>query len=387
VEVEIIGVPNGPKGLVINGVEEAILATDVGVMIANVSFESPKLDLPSLRKLEWYYINSLPEIAASYDDRGWPVADQALIGTSNDIAPAVSLHSSDYGFHAGVLVFRGHFEAAGATGTLKLKTQGGSAFASSVWLNGTFIGSWIGDPSTSSKQQKYILAGLEKGQQYVLTVLVDNMGYDENWVIGLDTGKAPRGILSCSLSFGFFRTTDITWKITGNLGGEDYADRVRGPLNEGGLYVERQGLHQPRPPILEFNFTNLSSLPGILPDPGVAFFATKLNLSLPAEKWDIPLAFTFGNDTSGAAIRAQLWVNGWNFGRFVSNIGPQTRFPVPEGILDYQGENWIGLAVWTLAVGAKLPDFELSAGQPVLTGREPVKLVDSPTWQARDGAY
>ena len=42
----------------------------------------------------------------------------------------------------------------------------------------------------------------------------------------------------------------ITWKLTGNLGGEEYVDKVRGPLNEGGLFAERQGFTQPYPPNL-----------------------------------------------------------------------------------------------------------------------------------------
>lgn len=43
--------------------------------------------------------------------------------------------------------------------------------------------------------------------------------------------KAPRGVLDYSLSG--HEKSDISWKITGNLGGEDYQDRTRGPLNEG----------------------------------------------------------------------------------------------------------------------------------------------------------
>jgi hypothetical protein len=32
-----------------------------------------------------------------------------------------------------------------------------------------------------------------------------------------------------------------TWKLIGNAGGEDFSDKVRGPLNEGGLWLERIG--------------------------------------------------------------------------------------------------------------------------------------------------
>lgn len=43
--------------------------------------------------------------------------------------------------------------------------------------------------------------------------------------------KNPRGILNYGVTG--HNMTDITWKMTGNLGGEDFMDRTRGPLNEG----------------------------------------------------------------------------------------------------------------------------------------------------------
>ena len=72
----------------------------------------------------------------------------------------------------------------------------------------------------------------------------------------------------------------------------------------------------------------------------------------------------------------------------VNNIGPQTAYPVPEGILNYQGENWIGLTLWAFDQGgAKLDGFELQAGQPILTGRGPVALSPLPGWEMRPGVY
>ncbi len=385
--IEVIGAPSDIQSLIINNVEHDFSYGIAGSLVTYVTVSQPELDIPDLSSLDWYYLDSLPEIAANYDDGAWRNANLTSTNNSNSLSTPTSLYGSDYGFHAGILMLRGHFTADGASGTLAITTQGGSAHASSVYLNGSLVGSWAGDASTSSSEQSYAFSGLTKGAPYVLTVLVDNMGYDENYVIGLDTGKAPRGILRYNLSFGLFQTTDIMWKISGNLGGEDYVDAVRGPLNEGGLYVERQGLHQPSPPISSFHFTSLSPYLGTRWS-GVAFYTARLNLSLPSDEWDIPLAFEFGNDTSIGTFRAQIWVNGWNFGRYVSNIGPQTRFPVPEGILNYQGENWIGLAVWALENGgARVPEFHLSAGVPVLTGRDAVEVVNSPAWTARAAAY
>ena len=72
----------------------------------------------------------------------------------------------------------------------------------------------------------------------------------------------------------------------------------------------------------------------------------------------------------------------------MNNIGPQTSFPVPEGILNYNGENWIGLTLWAFdRDGAKLDGFSLQAGQPILTGRAPVALAPQPAYEKRIGAY
>ena len=65
------------------------------------------------------------------------------------------------------------------------------------------------------------------------------MGFDENGAVGSDSMKAPRGILDYALAGR--AQADVAWRLTGNLGGERYADRARGPLNEGGLFGERQG--------------------------------------------------------------------------------------------------------------------------------------------------
>lgn len=55
---------------------------------------------------------------------------------------------------------------------------------------------------------------------------------------GDDSFKTPRGIRGYQLHGAEFDT----WKIAGNLGGEDGPDKVRGVLNEGGLFVERIGI-------------------------------------------------------------------------------------------------------------------------------------------------
>jgi len=200
--------------------------------------------------------------------------------------------------------------------------------------------------------------------------------------------KTPRGILNYYLSGR--SQSSITWKITGNLGGENYQDQARGPLNEGGLYAERQGYHLPAPPSADW--VTSSPTDGIT-DPGVGFYTTSFNLSLPLE-YDIPISFTFTNTTSGNAsvpldFRSQLYVNGYQFGKYVNNVGPQTSFPVPEGILNYQGINYIALSLWAFdAGGAKVGDLQLEPTALVQSGYlRPIELAPMPAWTPRTGAY
>jgi arginine exporter protein ArgO len=45
--------------------------------------------------------------------------------------------------------------------------------------------------------------------------------------------------------------------------------------------------------------------------------------------------------------RVLIFVNGWNVGRYINDVGPQRVFVLPQGILRHQGENTIALAVWS----------------------------------------
>jgi beta-galactosidase len=72
----------------------------------------------------------------------------------------------------------------------------------------------------------------------------------------------------------------------------------------------------------------------------------------------------------------------------VYNLGPQTAFPVPEGILNYQGTNYIALSLWSQdATGNSLSSFNLTSSTPVQSGFGNVNLVDSPAYSPRAGAY
>ncbi|UKZ81132.1 hypothetical protein TrVFT333_008902 [Trichoderma virens FT-333] len=347
--LEIIGIPQDVSRLIVNGEELKYTVSELGDWITNPTIELPDIQVPDLSKLTWYQLDSLPEIHSNYDDSHWQLASHRT--SNNSIAPLktpVSLYGSDYGFHTGTLLFRGRFTAYTAQQQLFLTTQGGSAFASSVWLNDQFVGSFNGFDAAESFNSTYELNNLVRGRRYILTVVVDSTGLHENWDIGLDGMKGPRGIIDYTLVSSKGSNVPISpWKITGNLGAEDYQDVFRGPLNE-----------------------------------------AKLPLDIPADKYDVPLSFVFDNTTSTAPYRALLYVNGFQYGKYVSSIGPQTEFPVPEGILNYNGDNWIGVALWALeSHGAKVPGLTLKSRSPILTSRNKVELVKGPAYKKRHGAY
>lgn len=99
-----------------------------------------------------------------------------------------------------------------------------------------------------------------------------------------------------------------------------FPDKHRGVLNEGGLFGERQGWHLPN---FDTSTSSWSSrdLSSGLPDneAGVGFFVTTFDLSLPAG-YDVMLSFNF-EDEGEPPYRALLFVNGWQMGKRVGNLG------------------------------------------------------------------
>lgn len=250
-----------------------------------------------------------------YNDSLWPSASHTTSNNPRNLTTPTSLYASDYGFNTGTLLYRGHFVATGTETSFFIETQGGTAFAHSTFINDQDLGSWPGISTAENYNQTLPLPALSAGEEVVLTIIIDNMGLDENQRVGIDEMKNPRGILRYDLAG--CDPGAIGWKITGNLGGEDYRDKIRGPLNEGGLFAERMGYHLPDPP--SEKRSDGSPFDG-LKGAGISFYTTTVELDLPYG-YDIPLAFEFTNTTSDdgtgpAEFRSQLYVNGYQFGKY-----------------------------------------------------------------------
>ncbi|KAK3079254.1 hypothetical protein LTS18_005337, partial [Coniosporium uncinatum] len=106
---------------------------------------------------------------------------------------------------------------------------------------------------------------------------------------------------------------------------------------------------------------------------GVTFYRTVVPLNIP-KGVDAYIAFTL-TSPAGSKVRAQLFVNGYQYGRFVPWVGNQVEFPVPPGILDYDGENTVGLSVWSqstegagVEVGWKVTGVVESGFSPLFEG-------------------
>lgn len=314
-KIEFISTPSRVDSLFFNGIEVNTISK-AGRLSATITYQPPNISLPNLKTLDWRYINSLPEVEAGYDGNKWTLCNKTGSNNPRKISTPTSLYASDYGYHAGSLLYRGAFIANGSESSIYILTEGGYAFAHSVWLNSTYLGSWAGSSADMFYNQTLPFPdNLQTGATYILTILIDHMGLDENFLANVQIMKDPRGILDYNLN-GRDKCS-IAWKITGNLGGERYYDKSRGPLNEGAIFAERQGYHLPSAPIDQwvekYPLDELQSL-------GVGFFATSFDLAIPAG-YDVPISVVFSNTTLGntstpARFRSELFINGWQFGRY-----------------------------------------------------------------------
>lgn len=276
--------------------------------------------------------------------------------TPNPFPPASNnpvLYVDDYEIHYGNHIYRATFPTTAdnsPTGVF-FDVIGGFAFGWSVWLNSEYIGSyygfsWIGQANATFSFGNATLN--DNGEDNILVVLMDQSGHELR-----ERAVEPRGITNATL-IGAGEYSFTEWKIAGNAGREENIDPVRGPQNEGGLYAERVGMHLPGYPAEDWAEVEEANL--IVPTAGVRAFRTLASLDVPSGL-DVSISFrlsstsdetfTPSDPSHSNRLRALLFVNGYQYGRYSPHIGHQISFPVPPGILDYHGENTIVVSVWS----------------------------------------
>lgn len=331
--------------------------TAYGALTADLtSILDRKITIPSLAT--WQVADSLPEVARDYDDSAWTLCNKTTTNAPVKPLSLPVLYSSDYGYYSGIKLYRGYFDGKSAT-SANLTAQGGSAAGWSAWLNGKLVGGHPGNASLLSTSDVLDFSGVTLYEKdNVLTVATDYTGHDQT-----STGKGaanPRGLLGAVLkSSGNTTASFKKWLIQGNAGGSANIDPVRGPINEGGLHGERLGWHLPGFSPSGDSWSIGSPAEG-LNSSGIKWYLTTFGLNIDSDL-DVPIGLEL-SAPSGTVASVQIYLNGYQYGKYIPHIGPQTRFPFPPGVINNQGNNTLALSIWAETdAGAKLDNVSLFA--------------------------
>jgi beta-galactosidase GanA len=315
-----------------NGAAVTLRRTSAGSLAAVTQLPgATAASLPTLGP--WRFSPESPEIAPSFNDSTWVSANKTTThSTTPPPAGSPVLTMDDYGFHHGDVWYRGNY--TGATTSVSLRYGGGGAGLLQAWLDGTYLGqnvlpTGVASPPTTGTATFTVPASLQTNAPHTLSVMVRNDSHNEDGGAN-DAFKEGRGLISATLT----PSVPIAWRIQGT----STVDSLRGPLNNGGLFGERNGWYLPT-----FNDTGWTTHP--VPDttatPGTSWYRTGFDLSLPTGQ-DYSIGLTIPGTGN---YRALIFVNGWNMGQYIADIGPQHTFPIPTGILNPQGHNTLALAV------------------------------------------
>lgn len=338
--------PNAVHQVRWNGAPVATATTPSASLLGHLDGPAP-VAMPALR--EWHVAHGAPEIDPAFDDRAWQAANHTSTPNPYWEHTLPILDSDSYGFHHGHVWYRGHFKATGGETSIRLSASLGVHLGNhgifTAWINGHYLGS---NPS-GSQQFPIDPSWLKKGADNVVSVLTENTGHLQEEHNG--AFREMRGLMSARLQGS---DAAIQWKLQGNVGGEDLPDTTRGPFNIGGLYGERKGWNLPA-----FNDKawTTTTLPQATDKPGVDWYRTTFNLDVPADQ-DVPIAVRI-HDVVPHHYRAIIFINGWQIGRYISDVGPQTDFELPAGLLNPHGKNTIAISTWSTAQDGGLGEVSL----------------------------
>jgi beta-galactosidase GanA len=379
--------------LIWNGTTASTQTTTSGSRQATAQLPGPApYTLPDLSQSAWRYSAESPEVQPSFDDASWAAADKTQTNsTTKPPSGQPVLTADDYGFHHGDVWYRGRFTGAGRATTISLRYGGGGAGMLQAWLDGRYLGqnvlgTAVSSPPTTAAATFAIPPDLQTDGDHVLSVMVRDDSHNEDGGIN-DAQKEGRGLISVALTDANSAAVSapIAWRIQGNQGGEDIADPVRGPVNNGGLYGERAGWYLPGFPDGSWSTATVPAANAVA---GTSWYRTTFHLDVPSED-DASLGITVGDPStprSSAHYRALIFVNGWNMGQYIADVGPQHTFIVPNGVLDPRGENTLAIAVTSDGgPGNGLERVSLT-NLATVRGGVPLTLDDSPGYDQLQSA-
>ncbi len=331
----------------------------------------------------WRARTENPESEPDFDDSAWPVADRTTSHSSTPVPEGGPvLFADDYGFHYGDVWYRGRFEDASGIASVSLSYSTGTQGLLMAWLDGRALGTHrMPEPDEDTARQGTwtatatfeVPAALRAPGPHVLSLLVRPMQHAgaeraRGTADGTarDAYRAARGLVSAEFGGG---SPAVEWRIQGAAA----PDRVRGPLNNGGLYGERKGWHLPGFDDREWR---TAELPRADRWQGVVWYRTRFRLDVDPDM-DASVGLTL-DDEPDRAYRAQIFLNGWNLGQYINDVGPQHTFVLPNGILRTRGTNTLALAVLSDGTTPAGPGDVRLTLLGAARGGIPVKAVDSP---------
>ena len=379
--------PAGIRSTTWNGKPLAVARTAAGSWRSRTLLPGAlAVQLPALT--EWRMMDGSAEVRPDFDDSGWQqVGNRSTAATIRPHPGQPVLDMSAYGFHHGDVWYRGRFPGGPDAQNIALHYGGGGSGMLQLFLDGKLVGQHelptaMARPLTHGIAEFDLPPEAQSPGEHVLTVMVRNNGH--NWDLEADDAhKEPRGLISVSLSrqAGLSHAVPIAWRIQGNKGGEDIADPVRGPQNNGGLHGEREGWHLPG--FDDSKWSAASSAASTEAKAGTRWYRTNFRLDVP-QGHDASIGLTIGDPEtprSPVSYRALIFLNGWNMGQFIAHIGPQRTFVLPSGILNPNGENTLAIAVTSDGgQGNTLEPVKL-VNLHTVRGGVPIRLVASPQWQ------
>ncbi|MET7453520.1 beta-galactosidase [Streptomyces sp. NPDC005574] len=343
----------GPRGIDRVTWNERVLGTRISASSSLLSLQLlPGVAPVTLPPLSggWRRRTENPESAPGFDDSGWKAADRKVSYSTTPVPKGQPvLFADDYGFHYGDVWYRGRL-TAGTTGleSVSLAYSTGTQGLLMAWLDGKPLGThrmpvpdggtlrqgtWTAKATFAVPEQvREKLDGEASDGSHVLSVLVRRMQHDQDGE-ALDTHKAARGLTAVTFK-------GASPKVSWRLQGEAATDPVRGPQNNGGLYGEREGWHLPGYGDSDWESV---ALPRSGSRQGVTWYRTTFRLAVDAGI-DASVGLTLTDDPD-RAYRAQIFLNGWNMGQYINDVGPQHTFVLPNGILRTRGVNTLALAV------------------------------------------
>ena len=373
----------GATGVSWNGANVAVSPTASGSLASKTQLAGPvAFTLPELTG--WRVSESSPEAAPAYDDSKWMKAGatgNTATGTSRAPDGQPNLAMDPHGFHTGDVWYRGRFAGGPEAKQITIHYGGGGAGMIDLWLDGAPIGQHnipggLPRPITTGVATFQLPASAQAPGEHILALMVRNNGH--NWDLEADEfHKEARGLISASLDGGARSfAVPIAWKIQGNRGGEDIADPVRGVANNGGLHGERFGWHLPAFDASKWPLAKEGKAAA-----GTSWYRTGFDLAVPKEN-DATIGVAIGDPSvprsAGKSYRVLIFVNGWNMGQFVANVGPQRVFPIPEGILNHRGHNVIALAVTSDGKPGNALEAVRLVTMRSVRGGVPVRMVEAP---------